>query len=106
MLSHPVDPEQPAPVPTAAKAKAPKSARDQAPKRRVAPEIPERLAGLQQELVATEVAVIVARRNRNAEVAKLRDEAKMSQYRIAKWLGVTERAVMLMAKQGRENPQD
>ena len=70
------------------------------------PEIPERLARLQQELIATEVAVIVARRNRNVEVAKLRDEAKMSQYRIAKWLGVTERAVMLMAKQGRENPQD
>ena len=76
------------------------------PKRRVVPEIPERLARLQQELIATEVAVIVARRNRNVEVAKLRDEAKMSQYRIAKWLGVTERAVMLMAKQGRENPQD
>ena len=76
------------------------------PKRRVVPEIPERLAKLQQELIATEVAVIVARRNRNVEVAKLRDEAKMSQYRIAKWLGVTERAVMLMAKQGRENPQD
>lgn len=71
---------------------------------RVVPEIPDRLAALQKELVATEVAVIVARRNRNVEVAKLRDEAKMSQYRIAKWLGVTERAVMLMAQQGRENP--
>ncbi|XBH21650.1 hypothetical protein V5R04_15805 [Jonesiaceae bacterium BS-20] len=72
------------------------------PKKRVTPEIPERLALLQQKLVEAEVAVIVARRNRNIEVAKLRDEAKMSQYRISKWLGVTERAVMLMAKQGRE----
>lgn len=73
------------------------------PKKRVTPEIPERLALLQQKLVEAEVAVIVARRNRNIEVAKLRDEAKMSQYRISKWLGVTERAVMLMAKQGRES---
>lgn len=74
--------------------------------RRVTPQIPERLAALQQELVEAEVAVIIARRNRNIEVAKLRDDAKMSQYRIAKWLGVTERAVMLMAQQGRENPAD
>lgn len=80
---------------------APPKTKSQAPKKRQAPLIPERLAKLQQELVNAEVAVIVARRNRNIEVAKLRDQAKMSQYRISKWLGVTERAVMLMAQQGR-----
>ena len=76
------------------------------PKGRVTPEIPDRLADRQATLATAEVAVIVARRNRNAEVARLRDEAKMSQYRISKWLGVTERAVMLMAQQGRETPTE
>lgn len=60
------------------------------------------LRALQKALEAKEAAADKARLARNIEVARLRDEVKMSQYRIAKWLGVTERAVMLMAKQGRE----
>lgn len=64
--------------------------------------IPPELRSLQKSLEAKEHAADNARKARNIEVARLRDEAKISQYRIAKWLGVTERAVMLMAKQGRE----
>lgn len=65
--------------------------------------IPESLHALQVALVDQEAATDAARRARNIEVARLRDTQKVSQYRISKWLGVTERAVMLMAKQGREH---
>ncbi len=78
-----------APVPETAKTKPPK-------------EIPESLRQLQDRLIEQERATDEARKARNIEVARLRDELKISQYRISKWLGVTERAVMLMAKQGRE----
>ncbi|WP_435298629.1 hypothetical protein [Timonella sp. A28] len=71
--------------------------------KRVQPEIPPHLAALQQELLTQEAAADAARITRNIEIARLRDTEKISQYRIAKWLGVTERAVMLMAKQGREH---
>jgi len=64
--------------------------------------IPPELDRLQRELVLAEQRTDSARTSRNKEIARLRDELKISQYRIAKWLGVTERAVMLMAKQGRE----
>lgn len=71
-------------------------------KNKVPKEIPRSLRDLQDQLVEQERATDEARRARNIEVARLRDELKVSQYRISKWLGVTERAVMLMAKQGRE----
>lgn len=68
-------------------------------------EIPPSLRELHEQLLEQEQATDVARRARNIEVARLRDEHKVSQYRISKWLGVTERAVMLMAKQGREHTE-
>lgn len=74
----------------------------QVPSRKVA-EFPESLRLLHADLLTQEAATDAARIRRNIEVARLRDEAKISQYRISKWLGVTERAVMLMAKQGREH---
>lgn len=68
--------------------------------------IPESLRKMQSKLLRQEAALDQARRIRNIEVARLRDVENISQYRIAKWLDVTERAVMLMAKQGRESQSD
>ena len=64
--------------------------------------IPESLRTMQATLLKREAATDEARKARNLEVARLRDEDKVSQYRIAKWLGVTERAVMHMTNAGRE----
>lgn len=68
--------------------------------------IPESLRTMQATLLKREAATDEARRVRNLEVARLRDDEKVSQYRIAKWLGVTERAVMHMTNSGREQREN